>query len=88
MKNIQTILLQLRSVDNKIFRKEKYSDKRIVQLGLGQRLTLKSLSTTTTNFLKGYRLHRRLRFDMQAFLSIKNYQPSPLVLILTPTHHT
>ena len=35
----------------------------VVQLGLGQSLTLKSLSTTTTNFLAGSRLSRRLRFD-------------------------
>ena len=45
----------------------------VVQLGLGQSLTLKSLSTTTThhhppppttNFFKGSRPSRKLRFDM------------------------
>ena len=37
----------------------------IVQLGLGQSLTLKSLSTTTTHHQK---LSRRLRFDTKASL--------------------
>ena len=38
-----------------------------VQLGLGQSLTLKSLSTTTTtNFLKGSRLRKRLIFDRRS----------------------
>ena len=31
----------------------------------------------TTNFLKGSRLHRRLRFDMQAFLVLRVITPTP-----------
>ena len=48
---------------------------RIVQLDIGQSLTSKSLSTTIThhhhtNFLKGSRPTRRLRFDMKAYLRL------------------
>ena len=63
------------------FRKTK---SHIVQLGLGQSLTLKSLSITTTtthnntNFFKRSRLRRRLRFDM-----LRNWSP-PLQFFYSP----
>ena len=59
--------------DQRWFRKSKFH---IVLLGLGQSLTLKSLSITTTttrkhtNFLKSSRLWRRLRFDI-----LRNWSP-------------
>ena len=52
----------------------------IVKLGLklNTKITLNHHPPPpTTNFLKGSRLHRRLRFDMQAFLGIRNYPPPP-----------
>ena len=77
--------------DQRWFRKTKFH---IVQLGLGQSLTLKSLSITTTtthnhtNFFKSSRLWRRLRFDiLRNWYPLSNYLTPPLpkfIFIHTP----